>query len=281
MSSVNPNADATPLPEGILCPECGYDLRSLTSARCPECGFGLAVVRATESQIPWSRRQELGWFPAYWQTVWQVTVRPQLFSIEMARGVDYGAAQRFRFVTLGHAYVPLLVVIISLMFFEPVFGQVNVELIRWFMLRVQIVLAVWLLALPGLGSYFFQGRQLTTLQENRAIALSYYAWGPLAWSFLALPPFVAGVLTWSKWGLMPVAMFVTAGAVYVVVIGLSERKLFRFSRYTLRRSFWGSLLVVGVFNVLAVVLLGLISVLILVELYVRIVLRSLSFGQLG
>ena len=52
--------DLPPLPEGIYCLDCGYDLRGSTSARCPECGFSLELLRTGESQIPWAHRRELG-----------------------------------------------------------------------------------------------------------------------------------------------------------------------------------------------------------------------------
>ena len=44
--------EASPLPVGAVCPDCGYDLRGLTGDRCPECGFDLNVVRTQTPQIP-------------------------------------------------------------------------------------------------------------------------------------------------------------------------------------------------------------------------------------
>ncbi len=97
-----------PLPEGLYCPDCGYDLRSLTSTRCPECGFGLEAVRAGESQIPWTYRRELGRFRAYWKTVWLVLRWPKQFCLEVARPVSYRDSQSFRWMTVAHAYAAVL-----------------------------------------------------------------------------------------------------------------------------------------------------------------------------
>ncbi|MCA9282029.1 MAG: hypothetical protein KDA30_08325 [Phycisphaerales bacterium] len=35
----------TPLPNGTLCPQCGYDLGGLVAGRCPECGFDVSMIR--------------------------------------------------------------------------------------------------------------------------------------------------------------------------------------------------------------------------------------------
>ncbi len=166
-----------PLPEGINCPDCGYDLRSLTGPRCPECGFDLAIIRTQTPQIPWSRRGEIGRFKAYWQTVWVVCRHPRRFYVELVRPVSYRDSQSFRWVTFLHAFVPLLICMTVVLATEPGARQQESLLIE---LGVVVGIGLVLIVLPGVQSYNFETRRLPTELRNRCIALSYYAWAPLA-----------------------------------------------------------------------------------------------------
>src|SRR5262245_15490774 len=56
----------------LLCPQCGYDLQGIDSARCPECGELLDREHLARSRIPWVSRGEIGRAAAYVRTVWQV-----------------------------------------------------------------------------------------------------------------------------------------------------------------------------------------------------------------
>ncbi len=166
-----------PLPEGINCPDCGYDLRSLTGPRCPECGFDLAIVRSQTSQIPWSRRGEIGRFKAYWQTVWLVWRHPKRLYIEIIRPVSYRDSQRFRWVTFLHAYIPLLVCFAAGFASD---GKLPERDSLPTPLGVVVGIGLLLVVLPGASSYVLESRRLPVEQRNRAIALSYYTWAPLA-----------------------------------------------------------------------------------------------------
>lgn len=198
-ASVTPAAPE-PLPVGAVCPDCGYDLRGSTSAVCSECGRSLDVFRAGESQIPWSRRQTLGWFRAYWLTVWRVLRRPKVFCLEVVRPVSYADAQSFRWVTLLHAYPMLLAGPLAWAVTELVRGHGLSAGDWWWLGSLAIWMLLLLAALPGLASYFFQWRQQSVEQQNRAIALSYYAWAPLV--LMPLGWIVGLVLdVASNWGL--------------------------------------------------------------------------------
>jgi len=183
-----------PLPVGIVCPDCGYDLRGSTSARCSECGFALDGLRSQETQVPWSHRRELGWLRAYWKTVWLVLRRPKQFCLEMSRPVSYADSQSFRWITTLHAYPPVVVVAAVWYYFEQRRGRGGGGDELWLLAGVLIWLLLALVLLPGLASYFFQPREHTTEQQNRAIALSYYAWSPLALLLFALPMPIAVLL---------------------------------------------------------------------------------------
>ena len=87
------------MPEGVHCLECGYDLRGSTSPCCPECGFALELLRASESQIPWTHRRQLGFWRAYRRTVWMVTFRGRKFCAE---GTHSGDVRRRPELPLDH-----------------------------------------------------------------------------------------------------------------------------------------------------------------------------------
>lgn len=184
----------TPLPEGAFCPDCSYDLRGSTSDRCPECGGKIDAFRATSSQLPWTRRGQLGVERAYWRTVAVVMFRQKHFRNEIVRPVDYGAAQRFRWATILHLALPVLVVLLILHIthamgaFQEYQEEVPIILLGWVWpgLLAYVALIMFLLALTGIPSYFFQGKGIPVRQQNRAIALSYYASGPIALTPIAL-----------------------------------------------------------------------------------------------
>jgi hypothetical protein len=188
-------ADLLPVPEGIHCPDCGYDLRGLTGARCPECGLDLEIVRTQTPQIPWARRREIGWFRAYWQTVWLVGRHPRRLYTEMVRPVSYRDSQSFRWLTFLHAFGSVLISAII------VLARLG-EWQEWdsLLTALGLVLGAGVLfaVLPGAGSYALESRRLPAEQRNRGIALSYYAWASLA----AMPFFVLLVVVASVTGLI-------------------------------------------------------------------------------
>jgi hypothetical protein len=177
------------IPAGAVCQQCGYDLRGLTGAMCPECGRSLAGVRATVSQIPWSHHRDIGRFRAYWKTIWLVMFRQQEFCDELARPVDFVDSQRFRWMTVLHAAAPAAAVIVvtGLLYGDRLRLQWDLPSGGWLMAVLAgfwLHYVLFLLAATGAPSYFFHPKACPIEQQNRAIALSYYASGPLALMFV-------------------------------------------------------------------------------------------------
>jgi len=191
-----------PINQDIFCQNCGYNLRTLTSDRCPECGRSLEGLRDSVSHIPWVHRKELGWFRAYWKTVWFVMFRQHDFCDEMARPVSYADSQGFRWVTVLFAYLPVLFADLIL-WIERMPNPSDDEIITLFWSNVELACVLHLgfllffAAATGLPGYFFHPRGVPRAQQNRAIALSYYACGSLS---LLLVPTTAGMI-WLHVGL--------------------------------------------------------------------------------
>ena len=173
------------LPE-LYCPECGYNLRGISSNRCPECGFGIDYVKLRESQIPWVHRRQLGTARSYWQTVWMVMFQSKRLSAEIARPVSFREAQLFRWSTLARIYVPVLLATMVTYLFEPFerFGNPLVDWVYqnvWPMVFFHVCFALLLMACSGIPAAFFHPRTVAIARQNRAIALSYYTMAPLGW----------------------------------------------------------------------------------------------------
>jgi len=197
-----PELELPPIACDVLCPDCGYNLRSLTGARCPECGYGLERIHQAEPQLPWARRKQLGRFRAYWGTILYVRFRHRRFCEEMARPVSYADAQRFRWVTVLHAWLPLLVASAVLYVATPEPAAQAPEAARlqrmmgqfvpepslfdrivsegWPVILANVCILLFLAAATGVPSCFFHPKALPVEMQNRAVALSYYTCWPLA-----------------------------------------------------------------------------------------------------
>ena len=183
----------TVIPEsasGLTCPECGYDLRAIESDRCPECGLAIDRAAMSVSRIPWAHRRTIGRFRAYWRTNLMVIFRPRRLADEAARPVGLADAMRFRWVTVGLAWLPIVLSAIAIVVFDwdEVIGGWHSPDSRlgWCLeagahLALVFALGLALLMVSGVGSYFFHPPGLRIVQQNRAIALSYYTCAPLAW----------------------------------------------------------------------------------------------------
>ncbi|MBN1346531.1 MAG: hypothetical protein JXQ73_27830 [Phycisphaerae bacterium] len=187
-----------PIDGDLFCLRCQYNLRGLADDRCPECGEAFDRSTLHVSRIPWVHRDEIGRIRAYWRTVWFVTSRTSRFCDEMIRPVDYRAAQRFRRVTVSLAYVPFLALALVLyaMPTSPL-GPTIVEAreLVWPVVAVAVGVLLSLAAMTGIPGYFLQPRAAPIEQQNRAIALSYYACAPLAWLPLGAALAIGGYLT--------------------------------------------------------------------------------------
>lgn len=186
------------IPYDLYCLKCAYNLRGLTGDRCPECGESLGDARSPVSGIPWVHRRKLGWLNAYWRTVCLVMFRQRRFCAEMARPVSFRDSQSFRWMTVLHAYAPLLAFSVAMYIIEPghfVTSPADLAFISaaannpWPVAAMNACLLLFLVAATGIPSYFFHPRDVGVHLQNRAIALSYYASAPLAWT--AIPTVIA------------------------------------------------------------------------------------------
>ena len=196
--------DATPA--DFFCPECGYDLRAIQSERCPECGLVIDRASMSVSRLPWSHRDKIGFFRAYWRTM---LLGPKKLAAEMARPVSYPDAQRFRHVTVLIAWLPLAAWAVGLALYNTPDLRHRIHAgtrLGWFLEAIVLLsglFALWLFLLmaSGVASYFFHPKRLPVVLQNRAVALSYYACGPLAW--LWVPAVFAGLyalIETQQWG---------------------------------------------------------------------------------
>ncbi|MDO8631143.1 MAG: zinc ribbon domain-containing protein, partial [Phycisphaerales bacterium] len=198
----SPPKQQTPIAQDIFCQNCGYNLRSLTSDQCPECGRSLEGIRSETTRIPWVHRKKIGWFRAYWKTVRFVMFQQKEFCDEMARPTSFAASQGFRWTTVAFAYLPVLAADLML-WIERMPSPTDNEFITMFWSNVGLAailhvgFLLFLVAATGAPSYFFHPRDVPIAQQDRAIALSYYACGPLSLLFL---PAVAAMI-WLHVGL--------------------------------------------------------------------------------
>ncbi len=242
----NSRADDSSVSEDLYCPDCGYNLRGLPAVRCPECGLSVEALLA-EPGIPWVRRHELGWFRAYWKTVWTVTFRHKRFAREILRPVSYADAQRFRWVTIVHAYLPLLVTL-GLEYFWPEEVAEFPDTVRpWKMWIAAAALLLFFIAATGVPSYFFHPRRLPVELQNRAVAMSYYTSAALAWMFVS--PLLSAIglaVEGAVGGTVDLAVHLVAALVVLALFGVWLSDLRRLARRILRARFHGWLLSVGI-----------------------------------
>lgn len=187
----------------VFCPHCGYNLRGIESQICPECGKPFDRATLNISQIPWVHRKEIGHWRAFWRTVWMATFNIPQIAREMSRPVSLRDAQLFRLIVTMVAGIPLgaLLTYASSSFtdLEP-FGLVGAvaqgqgprspwvfdvvyPIASGLSLPVIVLPTLWLFFYlsTGVASYLFHPNSLPVVRQNRAVALSYYACGSLAW----------------------------------------------------------------------------------------------------
>ncbi len=186
-----------PLPDGLLCPDCAYDLRGLTSDQCPECGFNLAPLRRQESLLPWRRRTEIGRFRGFWLTLWVVSAHPRRLAIEVVAQQPLSEARRFWLIVWLHLTLVFLlgvtgaaVSIITAV--RTLFTETN----AWLLGGLAFVFPVWLWQLPGLATYLLQTHRVPEEHERRSAVLSIYVWAILIWALPSIISFmIAGIVS--------------------------------------------------------------------------------------
>jgi hypothetical protein len=200
-----PQQTTPPLDIELFCPSCGYSLRGIDSELCPECGFKVDRSAAAVSRIPWEHRRRLGRVRAYWRTMWMST---RVVAGDMVRPVNYRDARRFQLITVLIASLPLAAMA-ALPLPDGIFKALGNTFSGWPVVTppgwgvdlglpllagagvraFPIAVVLYFLAMTGVASYFFHPPHLTVVQQNRAIALSYYACAPLV--LLVLPTLAA------------------------------------------------------------------------------------------
>ncbi|MEX0775952.1 MAG: zinc ribbon domain-containing protein [Phycisphaeraceae bacterium] len=187
MSQVAPeSADATArmsLDDAIYCPHCGYDLRMLSGAACPECGGEVDLAALRKSQIPWTERRSIGRARALFGTAWRVSFHTRQFCQEMSRPVDYRQARRFQVTVV--AWNAAWLGAAALVTLGCLWAQNDQDHPLWTAGIAALIgvpfFAATLLLITGVHTYWFHRRQLSVEQQNRALALGYYACAPLAY----------------------------------------------------------------------------------------------------
>jgi hypothetical protein len=191
--------------EELFCPQCGYSLRGIESARCPECGHTLNWERISQSQIPWVHRKQVGRWRAYWRTLKLTMLDSRAISDEVQRAVKLEDALKFRRMSVWLVFVPLAIAVVGLYGWglwksselslrawdkdEPGWVKLGAAM-DWGMLPVLLgALYLLLLALTGVQSYFFHPRSIPVVRQNRAVALSYYGCGAVVWLPVSLGSF--------------------------------------------------------------------------------------------
>ena len=216
------------LGKDIYCPVCSYNLHGAPGEKCSECGYPLAELRCPTSQIPWVRQRELSryraslhpirmvrlrnaalCYRAYWQTVGMVTSRNLAFCDEYAKSLRLSDARLFRWVTILHVYISVLLGTIIMCVAvaakpppthplqavfpggmlkpaPPLTDQACGEV--WPLAVVHVCLLLFLFAATEAPSYFFHPRSVPAQQQNNGTAMSYYACGPVACSPVTSAP---------------------------------------------------------------------------------------------
>jgi len=150
----------------------------------------------------------------------------------LIRPVSYRDAQWFRWVTILHVYLPVLLATIGLYVFPPSWSSGYALIdeayeIVWPVVTLNVALVLVVAAVTGLPSYFFHERDLPIERENRAISLTYYASAPLAWTPAMLLLVVGGYLLTSvfHWLQDPptlldlsIALFMAVGVLMMLAI---------------------------------------------------------------
>jgi len=127
-----------------------------------------------------------------------VTFRNRRFCRAVYRPVSWSDAQRFRWVTVLHMCMGLAIptLVIGTDRHSDWFFDAGMK--QWLGPLLSVVLGhacclLWSTAVTGVQSYWFHPRRIDKRQQSRAVALSYYACAPLAWSPLTAVLLFIGV----------------------------------------------------------------------------------------
>ncbi len=231
------------IPADLYCPECGYNLRGLTSDKCPECGYDVEIIRGGDSLLPWVNREKLGWLRAYWKTVWMVMFHAETFSLEICRTVSEDHARRFRRVTMFYAYLPfvLLTALWPIADFDSFKATANFAGYGLFA-AIHLGVIICILLTTALPHYSLYHRDIPLVKRHRAAVISLYGCAPLAWTFLVAVLAVFGVVLNGLHGdefgppLSAAACFIAAVGLFIAILVALLMDLHRAVRRMFRES---------------------------------------------
>ncbi len=154
------------------------------------------------------------------------TFKTKDFAREIDRPVSLADAKSFRRVVALHAFVPIAIAA-SVLYFDmlqlvrhpwylhDVFGSI----VQWLGWPVMLV-SIWLFLIQAMGvcSYFFHPKWLPKVQQNRAVAMSYYACAP--WAYLLPAAVIAAAMLFIEAANGHDAPIQIVGIVSVVVVSI-------------------------------------------------------------
>ncbi|MFN0135791.1 MAG: hypothetical protein ACKVS9_06700 [Phycisphaerae bacterium] len=183
--------------DSLLCPDCGYSLRGISSDRCPECGLDITFIRENRSVIPWVNRREIGVWRAYWQTVWQVIARRKEFLREVAKPVSYREAAAFRRMTLGFVALAMGIGWLGMWMLDAEGARsLHADYGVWFIVLCGVCFLMALRYQSEACAALIFGAGVSRLLATRIRILSIYSIGSLAISPLLITLAVALPYSW-------------------------------------------------------------------------------------
>ncbi len=187
----------------LYCPYCSYDLRALTGEACPECGGAVDEVSLRAVQVPWQSRREIGKVRALVRTALRVTFRTKRFCYAVSRPVSYADARGFQRRMVLLLWLGLLLPVVTMAIVNDRFLTDDLGLIRWFPVSCLLAglfgLILFLFLATGVHTYWLHPKHLSVERQNRAVALGYYACGPLLLTVLSILPITAGIVYGNYW----------------------------------------------------------------------------------
>jgi hypothetical protein len=179
-----------------------YDLRASTGQACPECGVALWRDGQARSPIPWVNRRLFMWTGALAATAWRVEFRFKAFCMATAQPVSMREARQFRTLVVMLVWLILagLWGVLVWGFELEAFDIHTYDTVGWvavieealdasddretaFNVGVPVGLGIllWLFLFfaTGVHTYWMHPKAIPEEMRRRAVALSYYACGPL------------------------------------------------------------------------------------------------------
>ena len=211
---------SAPVPEeyDVFCHRCGYSLVGLVGYRCPECGAAFDANELPYARVPWLHRRRIGRLTGYWQTMWQVVLRPRAFAEELCRPVRISAddAHRFRKATIYFAASAGLAMVVGLVWVKgdlvPMWRDVRARVDFLLLSAIGWGAAVMFMRLAtDMPLFIWKGHPL--LPPHELAPVQHYAAAPLALTpAVFLLALVLPGLAWSLRGGREWANLSAAGA---------------------------------------------------------------------